>query len=293
MSSIAEIMSSPVVVVSPIDTLAHARNLMLRNKINRLIVVDSEAKPIGILTRGDMAREVSTRTPTPAADSFDDVTVQEAMTKSPITLKTDSAVLAACQMMLRKKVSAIPIADDNGALVGIVSKTDLARFYADNCEGFVKISEVETRNVITVPTSYSLYRSEELMHRNRIGRLVVTDASTPIGIITQRDISFTEYPAGSPQEKYRHRREVTSDSHVRSVRLPEGPTVEEAMKTPPITVLEKEDVAEAARLMMKQGIGGLPVVDERGNLTGMITKTDVVKALVIYHSRYGKSASKV
>jgi CBS domain-containing protein len=284
LASISEIMSSPVQVVGPIDTLAHARNLMLRNRINRLVVVDAKQKPIGILTRTDIAHEVSSRNPGPKGP-FEQVLVQEVMSKSPLSLKPGETVMNAAQTMLRRRISGVPIVDDEGALIGILSKSDIARYYAENCHGLVKISEVETHQVTTIPSSYTLYKAKELMRKKKIGRLVVLDGATPIGIITLRDLSFAQYSSKGPEDKYRRTRTMEDGEHMRKVRLPEEATVEDVMRTPPITIRGDEDVDQAARLMTDRGFGGVPVVDTDNNLTGIVTKTDVAKALIIYDRR--------
>ncbi len=290
LSQISALMSSPVVVVSPIDTLAHARNILLREKINRLIVVDDSSLPIGVLTRSDIAREVSSRNPGREA-ALDRVLVREVMTKSPVSLKPSDSALRGAQTMLRQGISGVPIVDETGKLDGILSKSDLTRYYAENCPGLIKIDEVETHEVTTIPSNYTLYRAEDLMRRQRIGRLIVVNGKTPLGIITQRDLSFADYPSRGPQDKFRRTRSSDSedDSHTRNVRLPEEATVEKVMRSPPITIRENEYVDEAARLMVKEGIGGVPVVDDENQLSGIITKTDVVKALIIYESRRSKT----
>ncbi len=287
---ISSIMSSPVQVVGPIDSLTHARNLMLRDKINRLIVVDEGTIPIGILTRGDIAREVSSRNPGPTG-SFDQVLVREVMSKSPVSLKPDDTVLSAAQTMLRKGISGLPIVDD-GLLIGILTKSDITKYYAENCEGLVRINEVETHQVTTIPSTYTLYRAEELMRKQKIGRLVVVNGVTPIGIITQRDLSFATFSSRGPQDKFRRTRTIEDDEKVRTVRLPEETTVEKIMSTPPVLIQWDQYVVEAARLMVERGIGGVPVVGLENNLTGIITKTDVAKALIIYDSRSSASMKK-
>jgi len=264
---------------------------MLRDKINRLIVVDEANIPIGILTRGDMAREVSSRNPGPTG-SFDQVLVGQVMSKSPISLKPDDTVLVAAQTMLRKAISGLPIVDDDGLLVGILSKSDIAKYYAENCEGLVKINEVETHQVTTIPSTYTLYRAEELMRKQKIGRLVVMKGVTPIGIITQRDLSFATFSSRGPQDKFRRTRTKEEDEKVRTVRLPEETTVEKIMSAPPLLIQGDQYVVEAARLMVERGIGGIPVVGLENNLTGIITKTDVAKALIIYESRSSSPLKK-
>lgn len=284
LDAVSTIMSSPVQVVGPIDSLTHARNLMLSGKINRLVVVDGTNHPMGILTRGDIAREVSSRD-SGTNGSYDQVLVQQVMSRSPISLKPTESVLKATQTMLKKGISGVPIVDDDGTLVGILSKSDIARYYADNCSGLVRIHEVETHQVTTIPSTFTLYRAEEIMRKKKIGRLVVVNGRDPIGIITQRDLSFANYSTKGPQDKFRRTPKLDEGGRVRKVRLSEEATVEEVMSRTPVTIREDEDVAKAARLMTHNGIGGIPVLGANNDLTGMITKTDVAKALVIYDSR--------
>ncbi len=277
-------MSSAVVVISPIDTLAHARNIMLRDRINRVVVVNNETKPVGILTRADMAREISSR-PSRSTRSYDQVLVQQVMSKPLTTLKPSDAILLAAQTMLRRKISGMPIVDEDGSLVGVLSKSDIARFYADNCSGRVKVREVATHEVAAIPASVTLYRAEELMRKRRIGRLVVVNAKTPVGVVTQRDLSFAEYPTRGPQEKFRRVRTIGEGDHIRKIRTSEEATVQEVMSTPAVTITVGKDVVEAARLMQEKDIGGIPVVDAGGELVGIVTKTDIVKALIIFENR--------
>lgn len=284
LSQISAFMSSPVNVVHPSDTLTHTRNIMLHHKINRLIVIDDSTRPVGVLTRVDVAREVSRRSPQPG-ETFDDALVREVMTSSPVSLKPTDSVILAARTMLRHGISGIPIVDEENTLAGIVSKTDLTRYYGENCQGLVKLGEVETRVVSTIPSTYTLYRAEELMKKQKIGRLVVVKGKTPIGIITQRDLIFAKFSSGGPQDKFRRTRTEEDGSRLRTIRSPEEATVEEVMRSPLITIGENESVDQAARLMNEKGIGGIPVVNSSIELTGIITKTDVMKSLIIYEKR--------
>jgi CBS domain-containing protein len=51
------------------------------------------------------------------------------------------------------------------------------------------------------------------------------------------------------------------------------------MKYAPITIARDSDLVEAARLMKRNRMGGIPVLDSDNNLVGIITKTDIIKAL--------------
>jgi CBS domain-containing protein len=58
-----------------------------------------------------------------------------------------------------------------------------------------------------------------------------------------------------------------------------GPTVGELMSIEPVTIAVDESVARAERLMSSRGITGLPVVDRVGRLQGVVSQTDIVRAL--------------
>ena len=58
-----------------------------------------------------------------------------------------------------------------------------------------------------------------------------------------------------------------------------GPTVGELMSIEPVTVAIDESVTQAERLMSERGITGLPVVDRVGRLKGVLSQTDIVRAL--------------
>jgi len=58
-----------------------------------------------------------------------------------------------------------------------------------------------------------------------------------------------------------------------------GPTVGELMSIEPVTIAVDESVTSAERLMSSRGITGLPVVDRVGRLQGVLSQTDIVRAL--------------
>ena len=57
------------------------------------------------------------------------------------------------------------------------------------------------------------------------------------------------------------------------------------MTSNPITINEDEDSAEAAKIMIEKRISGMPVVDDNNLLKGIVTKTDIVKAILMLPPR--------
>ncbi|MEM4721489.1 MAG: CBS domain-containing protein, partial [Candidatus Methanomethylicaceae archaeon] len=78
---VGDLMNSPVVVINGTDTLAYARNLMLREGVSRLVVVKG-TRPIGTITRRDIIR--SLRNYKMRQRDFDSILVSEVM-RTPVT----------------------------------------------------------------------------------------------------------------------------------------------------------------------------------------------------------------
>lgn len=56
-------------------------------------------------------------------------------------------------------------------------------------------------------------------------------------------------------------------------------TTSDVMTTKPVTITPDDLLSHAAELMIEHGMSGLPVVDPRGKIRGMMTKTDIVRAI--------------
>ena len=113
---VSDIMSSPVIVAHPQDNLARIRNLMLRNKISRVVIVQDE-RPVGIITRTDIAKrmaEFSRR-----VKSLDEVAVNEVMSSPVYVVGLRETIRDAAKEMLKHNVSGLPVVDPLGYLVAV------------------------------------------------------------------------------------------------------------------------------------------------------------------------------
>lgn len=104
----------------------------------------------------------------------------------PVTLLIDATIGDALQLMKENKIGGIPIVDQNGKLLGILTNRDL-RFEDDKRK---KVSEVMTReNLITAPEGTDLKKAQSILRKYKIEKLpVVSRAGVLKGLITFRDI---------------------------------------------------------------------------------------------------------
>lgn len=281
-------MSSPVVAIGSTGPIAHAKNLMLRHDIKRLVVVE-RGGPVGIVSMSDLAERLDSGTSAWRRRPIDRIPIARVMSKNLITVSPGTDLSEAARLLLKHGISSLVITEGK-KLIGILTKTDLARFFAKNLRGRAMVRELMSTSVITVNRRHSLAHVVELMERNNVGRVVVVDGAKPIGTVTasdvafaqlerpvegiaRRELKFTRKPARADRPKYRY---------VKYVALL---TAEDMMRSELLTVEAGEDAAMAAERMLKYGKSGLPVV-ERGELVGILTKTDFTKGI----ARLGRNA---
>lgn len=126
-----------------------------------------------------------------------------------------------------------------------------------------------TSQVVTISPNTTLPKAHELMTQKNVRRLpVVDDNGRLVGIITLGDVRGAE-----PSQ-------ATSLSVWELNYLLAKLCVEEIMTRNPVTVQEGAAICEAAHLMLDYRVSGLPVVNSRGELVGIITESDIFRMVV-------------
>ena len=141
----------------------------------------------------------------------------------------------------------------------------------------MKIKDVMTVDVLTVPTGKTLKEAAQILATTGISGLVVVDDDRKVvGVISEADILFKER---SPEK----RRGGSfawlffPDMLENEAKL-DARTAGEAMSSPAITIGPDRPVGEAAAKMLDEAVNRLPVVDEEGDLVGIVTRADLVRA---------------
>lgn len=130
-------MSSPVISVRSSERIKRVHQLMKEYQIRRTPVMDDD-ELIGIVTIGDI-REASPSDATTLSIwemnyLWEQITVDKVMTHKPLTIRPDTTMIHAAQIMLNHKISGLPVVDSAGELVGILSESDIFRFLVESCE---------------------------------------------------------------------------------------------------------------------------------------------------------------
>ncbi|MDI6654497.1 MAG: CBS domain-containing protein [Candidatus Hydrothermarchaeota archaeon] len=284
MVEIEKCMSSEVAVAPSTETVSYARNLMLKKKFSRVIVVEGE-KPVGIITKKDIARRLGIGSAPWRRRPIDTIALSRVMSKNLITLPPSTSIKKAAELMIKKNISSILILDGE-FLVGIVTKTDMLRAYAENYAGVFKNRELMSKNVVTANRHHTMSHLVELMNENNFGRIVIVDGRKPIGIVTSSDLSFADVHDRDRGIKIRRVLYVRKPKQAgrpmyRYIRTFPLAVAEDLMSTNLLTALAEDDAAEAAKSMYKNEISSLPVVNEEDELEGIITKTDIARGILL------------
>jgi CBS domain-containing protein len=274
-------MSSPIVAVKSIDTVAHAKNLMLRYKMKHLVVVD-RGKLVGMLSMSDIAEYIGKGSATWRRRPVDNVPVARLMHKDVLTVSVGTDLKKAAALMLKRTMDSLVVQDGEN-IAGVMTKTDLTRSFAESLGGRVKVRDLMSRELVTVGRTRSLTHVVELMNKRGIGRVIVIEGKKPVGIITEGDIAFAQLEQlgeGTKERevKYTRRLERADRPRARYLKRMASVVAEDVMRSGLITIGTDEDAARAAAIMMEHGISGLPAI-EGGKLVGIITKTDLVRGM--------------
>lgn len=140
-----QIMTKPVITVTPETTIVEAANIMLKQHISGLPVVDGAGKLVGIVSEGDFLRRAEIQTGRrrgrwlnlilgPGRSAIDFVhehgcKISEVMSPSPVTITEDTPLADITDLMEKYNIKRVPVLRDN-KIVGIVTRANLLQALA-------------------------------------------------------------------------------------------------------------------------------------------------------------------
>jgi len=253
-----------MITIDKDQRLTEAMGIMDKEDISHLLVREGE-DIVGIITKRDIvnklanARDLGTERKMRATQFH----VSSAMTRDLKTIASGADIVDAAGMMIEHGISSLPVVEE-GRIRSIVTKTDLIAVLKDSKK---QISEFYNKDPLTISKDKTVVHARKVMLEHGFRRLVVTDEDNNIeGIITEKDI-------GDGLRQFRRALDKFLHADVRAVRI------EDVMKRNPKTITKDEMVSKAVDLMLENKISGLPVVDNELKVMGIITKTDLARAI--------------
>jgi CBS domain-containing protein len=204
--------------------LSEVTRLLLSSVFTGLPVVDGENRPVGVIAQGDLIYKAglpmrlgllseSDREKREAIlESLAPKQAQEVMTQPAVTVGEDRLVTEAVGLMLEKKVKRLPVVDEAGKLIGILSRVDVFRTVMKECpnwpalqdknilvRGLRFVSDIMRRDTSMVLPDTPVEEVIRIIACNDIQRVCVVDKEGHfLGLISDRDllVSFSDYHPG-------------------------------------------------------------------------------------------------
>ncbi|HWQ47882.1 MAG TPA: CBS domain-containing protein [Methanosarcina sp.] len=280
--NVADIMSSPVYVLNADEPVSRARKLMLRHRISTLLVLN-EGKMVGIVTKSDITNRLAQAEPLWRRRPIDQIPIKLLMTESVITIYPEASISQAAALMLENGVHNVPVVKND--IVGIVTRTDLVRYVAENSEEMkTKIPKLMSEDVVSVHRHHTINHVIDEMNRNEIERVIVKDdAGKPVGIISSKSLALnllTDFQGELSTKNIKMARKSSPAGQKTFRYVKEVPLIAEDIMISPINSIDvNENVSAAAKKMIQEGVTALPVSDGE-DIVGILSRTDIMKAIL-------------
>jgi CBS domain-containing protein len=194
--------------------------------------------------------------------------VIDVMTRDVVSVAPDASVREAALLMISNRISGLPVTDDD-VVVGVISETDyvaedssrtwVSRVLFGQEDGMrvEKVSELMSRDPVTISVTATVPEAARLMTRHDINRLPVVDRGRMVGIVTRSDVI----------RAYVHSDEdIAGDARLMIAVLPEPmSSVQVSVEDGVVTLTGEVETSAEARLVarMVEGVEGVVKVDNR------------------------------
>jgi CBS domain-containing protein len=192
--------------------------------------------------------------------------IREIMSTKLTYASNNSSLNDVLRQMYEKNVGGLPIVDDETRIKGIITEEDFVRF-CSGLETDLSVESFMSPNVVTAPAQTTIEKMTRMIIQKGFRRMPVVQDGVLMGMVTASDI-MRYLGSGDAFEKV-----VTGD-----IGEVMNQPIKSLIKRSLMVTEKKADLGAAARRMMDNDIGSLPVMD-RGSLAGILTERDFVRAL--------------
>ena len=186
--------------------------------------------------------------------------------------------------MIENSLGSLGINSD-GKTTGIITKTDLTRYFAENCSGKKIVGEYATLYYAWAYSDSLLHKVIRKMIDEKISRIILKNNNElPEGILTFRDLFRIALEEGNVKEIADNTDPLISIVFTRKGFLSETgfgatTTAKQIMTDKIISVRYNDDMAKACNLLLDNKINAVGVLSNKGRLVGILSKTDVARAI--------------
>ena len=274
MLSITEISNKPITILKN-STISDVIKKLLEFKISRLIVVES-GNPVGIITEKDIGLFLFSET---TKQGLDEIPISKIM-RPILFIEEGLAPKESAKLMIDKGVSSLTVGSEEN-IKGIFTKTDLVKYYLKH-PSERKVVDYMTHEYVYTHSAAPLFKVVKKMLENKVSRIVVKNQNEEaVGIISFRDLFRISIELGSEEDGLGF---GFSDQIRKGFLSKEGfgdiSLAREVMTKGIVSIKFNEKISSACKLILEKNVSGLVVLDGNGSIAGIISKTDIIKAVV-------------
>ena len=269
-------MKDPI-TVDKTTSVADALRKMVNDDISRVLISDN-GEPVGVVTERDVGLFLLTEQ---TERKIDEVPITELMSKL-VTVNHLASIEDCAQIMVERDIGSLGV-NVNGSTKGIITRTDLTKYYIASFVGEKRVGDVMTISFVACHEDDPLYEALSNMISQKVSRIIVKNREEkPVGVMSFRDLFRLSMVLGKEEE-------IVDNSSGISVLFSRkglisktgfGATaqVKEAMTVNMITVEHDDDLTMACTTLIENDINAAAVL-VNNKLTGILSKTDVVRAI--------------
>lgn len=264
-------MSKPITI--PRDSkISDAIRKLIDYKISHLITQE-DGKPVGVVSEKDLGLFLYRDS---SKAGLDEIPLEGVMTKI-IFSSRETPIKECAKDMIEKKIGSLAIGSEE-RLEGIITKTDIVRYFAKWFKGKDTVGQIESARNIWVSAEDPLSDVIEIMFQNRVTRVFVKNQKhEPVGIISFRDLLGISLQLGS-EEGVTESSALSGKTRVGFLTDSGfgGATIARDVMTPSIVSVNASDsLAHACKTMLDNGVSGLAVINKDGTRS-VISSSDIV-----------------
>ncbi|MCS6887875.1 MAG: DUF190 domain-containing protein [Chloroflexus sp.] len=305
--TVADVMNHEVVSVTTDTPVGELVRLLLERGLRAMPVVDAQRKVVGIVTDADLLQRGVSQLPLHlqqllpgderaaqlAAMAARPERAGDVMTPNPQTIPATASLAQAALVMAEYDHKRLPVVDNDGRLVGIISRSDVLQTVANNFAVSAEtapaglstaktVGEVMVRDVPTVTPETPLTETlDRILSTPRRRAVVIDNNRRVVGIVSDGDILRRAMRPVAPGLLQRFAIWIGGGARPPELELAlKNQTAANVMTSPVITVTPDTPIAAAVEQTIAHRIKRLPVVDAEGRLVGMVGRAALLGALL-------------
>ena len=271
--SITKISNKPILILKN-SSISEVIKKLLENNLSRLIVQE-KGKAVGIISEKDVGLFLFAEK---TIQGLDNISISKIM--KPILFVDESlSPKESAKKMIEKGISSFVVGSDE-ELKGIFTKTDLVKYYLNNITDESKVVDYMTHDYIYTHTAAPLFKVVRKMLESKVSRVIVKDQNeNPVGVISFRDLFRIAIELGSEDNSGFAISEQIREGFLAEEGFGSISLARDVMTKGLITIKFNQNLSDACKLILENNVSGLVVLDGNESIAGIISKTDITKAI--------------